>query len=388
MLRKMISKLSLFRKIFENYVRNIKSYLKAREKLRPEAPMVFFDLQSRRTEPYYFVLIFSFHEAGYTIFLKHDFMFIGNCFKAGRQIFKLSRLKISYSLPENLRQESILISDHPIKHSEKRWKKVVTIDFDVYSEKDTNSAHLTMPFHMSPEQYISGRFRQIDALRNSVRTIRIFFSGNQDREVYSHPIFDNFFHKLNRIQLLDTLTDGLEDDEIMLIEHKDQWALIKDSYCNKFVLNHWTWSPENSSNLESRVANEDWLAVLARSDFFLATPGIRMPLCFNVIEAMAVGTIPVIEYPEYFNPPLEHLKNCVVFNGETELISRVHDVFRIEKEKLNSIKRGVIKYYDEYLRPESWVNHFMANSTRRMNLYVNATEISYQEYLNNKAKRV
>ena len=265
-----MSKLLLLHKLLKNYLYNIFSYIRPKKELHHEAPMVLFNLHSRRTEPYYYALIFSFHEAGYVVILKHNFMFIGNCFKAGRQIFKLPRLKISCNLSKNIRQECILVSDHLDKHLEKQWKKVVNIDFDVYSQKDTNSAWLTMPFHMSPEQYSSSRFRKTDSLRDSERIMRIFFSGNQDREAYNHPVIKDFFHKLSRIQIVDTLIDTLTNDELVLIEHSDQWGSIEGSYCNKFVLNRWTWSPEKSSNLKSRVADEDWLATLSRSDFFFS----------------------------------------------------------------------------------------------------------------------
>ena len=43
-----------------------------------------------------------------------------------------------------------------------------------------------------------------------------------------------------------------------------------------------------------------------------------MPMCHNIIESMAVGVIPITNYPEWFDPDLEHMKNCIVFDDQKD----------------------------------------------------------------------
>lgn len=382
----MIDKLFLLYKILNNYIRNIKCYLSSEKKPSIEAPLVFFDLTSRRTELYYYSLIFSFHEAGYAIFLKHNFMFIGNCLKAGRQIFKISRLKIGFNVPNNKRPKSIFVSDYPSKYINDRWKKVLNINFNVYSQKNNEQSYITMPFPMSPGQYISGRFRQVEALRTSDRKMRIFFSGNQDREAYDHPIFRDFFQKLSRIAVIDTLVKGLSRQEIVIVAKSAHWEVLDSAYQNKLVLNQWAWSPSASQNLESRVSDEQWLETLAKSHFFLAPPGIRMPLCFNVVEAMSVGSIPITQYPEFFDPPLEHLKNALVFTSTDDLLKKIRDALSMSEKEINKMRASVTGYYDKFLQIDRLP--YMIKQTEQPNiaLFINAEEVSYQDYLKEKNK--
>src|SRR3990167_5062911 len=65
---------------------------------------------------------------------------------------------------------------------------------------------------------------------------------------------------------------------------------------------------------------------LSMFDFFLAPPGVQMPLCHNIIEAIAVGTIPFTNYYNWFEVPLEDGKNCIAFNDEKELLQRLLDL--------------------------------------------------------------
>lgn len=377
----MVNKLSLLYKVGRNYISNINSYISSKKAQGDKPLYVFFDLNSCRTEIYYYALIFSFYEAGYTIFLRHDFMFIGNCFKAGKRIFEFSTLRIRYRLPQKLQRACILVSDHTNRASGKRWKKVVDISFDVYSEKHPQKANVCMPFPMSPGQYISGRFRQVETLRTSDRKMRIFFSGNQDREAYDHPVFRDFFQKLSRVAVIDTLVKGLSPEEIAIVEKKAHWQLLDNGYQNKLVLNRWAWSPSKSENLESRVSDEQWLETLAKSYFFLAPPGIRMPLCFNIIEAMSVGSIPITQYPEFFDPPLEHLKNALVFKSKDDLLRKIRDALSMDEKEINDMQAGVANYYDKFLqidRLPHMINQFEQSNTA---LFINAEEVSYQDYL-------
>nr|WKN36969.1 glycosyltransferase [Tunicatimonas sp. TK19036] len=383
-----MSRLLLLCRIFKNYIDNIYAYFQFKKLESPESPIVFFDLTGRRAELYYYLLIFSFHEAGYTIFLKHNFMFIGNCLKAGQQIFRLPRLKVGLSIKKTTIQNTILITDHLSGYLNYPWRKVININFDVYSPKNKIPSHVTMPYPMSPDQYATKRFKQITGLRESNKKMRIFFSGNQDKKAYNHPVIEEFFHKISRYQVMEILINTLTSDELLLIEQKEQWLLLEGGYCNKLVLNRWTWSPEMSSNLESRVTNDQWLATLAQSAFFLATPGIRMPLCFNVVEAMAVGAIPILQYPEYFDPPLEHLKNCLIFENKDDLLEKIRSALSMSEKEINSLRINVADYYDQFLQIDRLPSMIEKLEAHTINLYLNAEEVSYQDYLKNNAKGV
>lgn len=95
--------------------------------------------------------------------------------------------------------------------------------------------------------------------------------------------------------------------------------------------------------------------VIARADFFLCPPGIVMPMSHNLIEAMAIGTIPITSYPEWLSPRLEHMKNCIVFDNEDDLIEKIHLALEMSEAQKAELRDNAVKYYEQNLRPETFV---------------------------------
>lgn len=63
--------------------------------------------------------------------------------------------------------------------------------------------------------------------------------------------------------------------------------------------------------------------MLASADFFLCQPGEIMPQCHNIVEAMAVGTIPLTNYPDWLSPPLVDGREALVFDTFASLDAAV-----------------------------------------------------------------
>lgn len=79
-------------------------------------------------------------------------------------------------------------------------------------------------------------------------------------------------------------------------------------------------------------------------------------MCHNVIEAMSVGTIPIINYPEWLDPSLADMVNCIVFDDKIDLIIKINLVLNLDKEKINEMKASVIEYYQNNLDPVAFVD--------------------------------
>jgi len=132
-------------------------------------------------------------------------------------------------------------------------------------------------------------------------------------------------------------------------------------YVNKFVL---PGSPD------VRISQKKWLPVLSMFDFFLAPPGVQMPLCHNIIEAIAVGTIPFTNYYNWFEVPLEDGKNCIAFNDEKELLQGIHRILNMSKDQIKEMRENVILYYKNYLNPEAFVNRIYDSSSDNIHVSV------------------
>jgi hypothetical protein len=287
-------------------------------------------------------------------------------------------------LGQKINSHCWLVYDEPYTGLVDQFAKTLHINFDVYSLKSSRN-FFTLPYTMSPGQYIGDFHKRLNPLRNSTKTMKIFFSGNQDAEGYNHEVFRIFFKKLNRIEALDHLKNNLNKEEIMIIAQATDWSVLNYEFQNKFVLNEWQWSPQRSLNLDSRVKDTLWLETLALSEFFLAVPGIRMPLCFNIVEAMAVGCIPITQYPEYFNPPMKHKINCLVFDSRSELLNQVRNALNMTPPDLSRIKRNVCEYYDQNLSLSKFPAMIDKIGTDALELYINAEEISMIAHQTNRS---
>ena len=80
-----------------------------------------------------------------------------------------------------------------------------------------------------------------------------------------------------------------------------------------------------------------------------------MPMCHNIIEAMAVGAIPITNYPEWFDPKLIHMENCMAFASKKDLVERVKAALTLSPEEVARMQRNVVDYYEQYLRAERFV---------------------------------
>lgn len=349
---------------------------------------VWFRLKDKRIETYYFPLIYFFHEAGYQIYLDTRGGFLSSFWRYAPYLQALERVVPCTQAQQIAHQiaETLLITDDPqilTKQGNQQYKKQILISLNAFARKKDPKPYDLFPFSMHPQHYGEKYAAAISTLRAQTRKMRIFFSGNMLQEAYEQAIFKDFFQVLNRYEILHWLSEQLSEEEQFIITQKKDYDFLAQTYQNKFVRTDWQWSPTKAKNLEVRIPNDQWLRTLSQSDFFLATPGIRMPMCHNVVEAMSVGTIPIIEYAEHFDPTLEHLHNCIVFKGKEDLLKKIRQVLAMTAEEINLLRKEVINYYEQYHSPEGFVAQIEKKDTQQFTLYMYATEISLQEYFKN-----
>jgi len=85
-------------------------------------------------------------------------------------------------------------------------------------------------------------------------------------------------------------------------------------------------------------------------------------MCHNVVESLAVGTIPIIGYPDWFFPPLEHRKNAIIYSGKEDLMQKVHEVFEMSSDDIADMRKNVIDFYEKYMTAEYFMRRFEASS--------------------------
>jgi hypothetical protein len=328
---------------------------------------VLFDINSRIEQRYFVYMLYCYSQAGYRVFLMCNIHFIGNLTGYAKSVANLKSLRLAYTYKEisaELLQFVNIENNVPIK-----FKNTITLSLEMMPNGKLICDERLLPYPMIPRLYFSGCINDVITFRNNVRTIKILFSGNQNRLVYDNKFFRQAFGKSNRIEIIDSLKAKLKPNEILIMSPLDCNASI---YYNKFVLFEWNRNSFKQIDVPGRIPNTKWLKILSSTDFFLACPGFVQPVCHNLIEAMSVGCIPILEHPEFMFPNLVHMKNAIVFSGDDDLLLKIREVLAMGNDQILRMREAVINYYDNFLSPDALVRKFQTRKPSQKLFFINS----------------
>lgn len=148
------------------------------------------------------------------------------------------------------------------------------------------------PYPMFPTQYkFSSDPSFSAALKNSKRTMKIFFAGDTDKNMYDRV--KRNFNVISRNEIIEFILSHF-DKSIILKSDADKSALKQlldsEDYINNIIIS------------QVKTIEKDWLKLLSKTDFFICPPGVWMPWSHNCIEAMSAGAIPILQYADLFYP--------------------------------------------------------------------------------------
>ena len=188
-----------------------------------------------------------------------------------------------------------------------------------------------MPYPMHPSTLRECQHVDFVALRERDERRGIFFAGNQ-KPRYGDAKMQRNFGVLSRLDLISELQTHFPS------RIASNWDEAKD--LQSIVLSDSRLSP---------ISATQWLPALARANFFLCCPGSSQPTCHNLIEAMSVGTIPLIEYGNRITPTLRDGETAICFQGRSGLVDAVHRIDQMTTEDLRRIRQNVAAFFDEHL---------------------------------------
>lgn len=359
--------LTLIRQVLQ-YGKNWITYLTCRfleKSLTRARGSVFVDFHNA-LDRYGYLLLKSLTLSGYEILLRHNFRFFADPRRYAEFTFRIPGLRIVFNPPVDT-VSRIYLSDIPGKEQvNRRWSKVVLVDTDIFSDEGQNPASLRVPYLMHPKMYQRGLYKESLGLRQTRRTMRVFFAGNTDPNAYGAGEFSPF-HAVPRHELISHVRRELFSTELMDIDEAGDLPSGDEVY-RKVVI------------LRRKVTKDAWLQTLARSDFFLAAPGVVMPLCHSLIEALSVGTVPITEYPNMISPALRPGHNCIAFNGKDDLTSKLRKVLAMSSDEILGMREEVIRYSDEHLLPSSLAHSIETAEQDILHMYMVAGWDSITQY--------
>lgn len=287
-------------------------------------------------------LLYAFLSAGYRVSL-FDNLPPENLGRCGKLVLSMKDVILTRSIPNNPTECIYLYDKEDRSLGKLHWDRRIEIKSDLFSSYCFKTP-IIMPYVMHPRQTGPDLAQRLERCRNIDKRFKIFFSGdtkNYDRNRIQYP-----GPKIPRLEVINTLLERLGDNIILVKDTAMLEELHGSAHTDKCVI-------VDTNNIW--VEEREWLSSLAKADFFLSPPGIAMPMCHNIIEAMAVGAIPITNYPEWLQPNLVHMENCIVFEDKNDLIDKINSALEMKAEQIAAMRKNVIKYYELYLKPSAIV---------------------------------
>lgn len=220
----------------------------------------------------------------------------------------------------------------------------IRVGDDYYGRHDAGDVAF-YPYPMHPWVYKLGWHRRVEALRRTPRRFRLFFAGVVN-EGYAER-FD--FPMMTRPAVLDCLLASFRADACVVASRSDLARLRRTDRPIVLILFRGDVTPMASNHFLTRAG---YFRMLARSAFALCPPGVFMPHSHNMVEAMAVGTVPVLNYPAFCRPELTAGATCLGFSTPDDLRAAVRQTLEASAGQIEAMKAQVARYYDDELSPD------------------------------------
>jgi glycosyltransferase involved in cell wall biosynthesis len=282
-----------------------------------------------------------------------------------RLAFRHEHAQFIYRVPSETARIT-LIHDGSAPHLlDYKWQKIITLDKDIAAMPKETGASILMPYPMHPLLYAADP--SIESLRQANKSIRLFFAGNINPGTYQFNSICRRFGILNRVEVIDAVL-GLPDHHVWRLHSQ---AELTEALVQKCLDRVVLALSDGDGTQGCRINPSTWLQTLSQCDVFLAPPGNWMPQCHNIIEAMAVGCIPLTNYADWFSPRLINGVNCFQFRDRQELQGCIFKILSMDEAALDRMRRRVIQYHDRYLAPRGFLERLRALQGSEIRVYVN-----------------
>jgi hypothetical protein len=245
--------------------------------------------------------------------------------------------------------------------------KTLIIDYDPYSAL-AGDGGLFLPIMIHPNLLGRAAYDEAARLRSRpARGMRIFFAGSVS-EGYSKPIIAGGRPLLNRREVILPFVSRASGVEIVVPESLDEFraGLESGRYANSFVI-------VDTERFD--IPPGEWMPTLSKADFFIAPPGYMQPYCHNLVEAIAVGTVPIFQFPDLFRPAMRDGLECLAFEDAAGLSRIVDSILRGELDaSIGDMRRAAAAYHDANLHPDAAARRLRAfmedPAARELRLYL------------------
>ncbi len=306
---------------------------------------------------YYFSLVRDLIDAGYfPVFTARRTTLSTFGTSRMKSLLLRERLGVVTSLDE-LKEPYFLITDRDLPKPELA-EKMVVVSYE--PRLCQGGDEMAFPVFVHPQITTKVTLPPVYQV-NAPRPARIFFGGNTEEGKYDKDVLRQVYHMLTRREMLEAAAAVTP-----AYRPVDAASWLASAEFHPFVL---------CETQHCKIPQERWLEALGKADFFLACPGVGMPLCHNLIEAMAAGAVPILQYGDYLPQPLEDGVNCLAFSDSTSLREITVKVLAMSQEQIHTLRGNVRAYYDEFLAPGRFARRLVASPSPYTVLLMNSYRV-------------
>lgn len=188
-----------------------------------------------------------------------------------------------------------------------------------------------LPYIMHPVNYLQPNTEKLQ------KKIGILMSGNFDKKIYNTRLISECFGLRNRWEIY---TEIIRHRKSSMLSANELFKDLADGgFKKKLVVLQWQMGA---------IPTEKWRQFLSTADFLFCVPGMTMPLCHHVLEAMSMGVIPILNYPNWLNPSLKEDIHCLVFQELSDINQMIEKALSLSEEKKLEMSNNVQRYYKTY----------------------------------------
>jgi hypothetical protein len=296
--------------------------------------------------------------SGHQIKIKANLFLVGNLYDYAQWLLTTPEIKFTFKNPKE--NDVILCSE------EKKYLNSVFIDFNFYSRKIKLENEIIVPFSMHPSVYRNNYLSQIRVLQNIKKSISIFFSGSFSNDYYNSPLLHLYHQMDTRMELLTELKANNSLNIFYPKNRIEAFTAIEEDSEKIIIINR----------SEAPIYPNEWLPILAKAHFFIAFPGTTIPFCHNIVEALSVGSIPILAYAHQMPKGLIDGINCLIYNDKNNFIEKLHLACNMNSTQKNEMSKSAIRYYNDILHHIHFADNILKFKPKKV--YANVEFVSLQ----------
>lgn len=304
----------------------------------------------------YFV-VSLFRWSGFRVCLRDRFRFLGTM---ERKLYKRLLLGHPFEVvpgPEAMNTGYWWVTDRAPREVPTGCERLLVLD---YAHRVPGIGETILPYFFNPTVYEHLGGTDPARYRSETRPYRVFFAGTFNRK-YERDTMPSRYGILSRGQVLESVRGRFPESALAVVRGYAELEALGTRAHGRIVL----LSPE-----APLLTVEQWLTVLGRSEVLLAAPGVSMPLSHNLWEAMALGTVPLLEYPRQLVPPLANGVEAFVFEGSVGLQASLERILALEPSAFAPMRERCLDYHRRHGTVASFLERIAAHDSRRVKVMV------------------